>query len=144
MGVGSSNLYTSSQYDSKYDINLTKGKWEETLMSEEKDDKKKAGRPKKKIDTDLLYKLAQIHCIMKEMVDIIGVSEDTLKRNYAGIIDKGKAQGKMRLRRKQIEVAMQGNAALLIFLGKAMLGQSENPISDDEGGVLPWSDDAVE
>ena len=144
MGVGSSNLYTSSQYDSKYDINLTKGKWEETLMSEEKDDKKKAGRPKKKIDTDLLYKLAQIHCTMKEMVDIIGVSEDTLKRNYAGIIDKGKAQGKMRLRRKQIEVAMQGNAALLIFLGKAMLGQSENPISDDEGGVLPWSDDAVE
>ena len=64
---------------------------------------KKMGRPVKEIDEDLLYKLAQIHCTMKEMVDIIGVSEDTLKRRYAGIIDKGKAEGKMRLRRKQIE-----------------------------------------
>jgi len=68
---------------------------------------KKVGRPVKEIDEDLLYKLAQIHCTMKEMVDIIGVSEDTLKRRYAGLIDKGKAEGKMRLRRKQIEVAMQ-------------------------------------
>ena len=33
----------------------------DTLMSEEKDKEKKAGRPKKKVDTDLLYKLAQIH-----------------------------------------------------------------------------------
>ena len=67
-------------------------------MSDEK--KKKGGRPRKEIDTDLLYKLANIHCTMKEMVDIIGVSEDTLKRRYAGIIDKGRAEGKMRLRKK--------------------------------------------
>ena len=98
-------------------------------------------RPKKEIDEELLYKLATIHCTMKEMVDIIGVSEDTLKRRYAGIIAKGKAEGKMRLRRKQIEVAMSGNPALLIFLGKAMLGQSENPISEEDKSILPWSDD---
>jgi len=113
----------------------------DTLMSEEKDKEKKAGRPKKKVDTDLLYKLAQIHCTMREMVDILGVSEDTLKRNYAGIIDKGKAEGKMRLRRKQIEVAMKGNAVMLIFLGKQMLGQSDTPMSDSDAQILPWSDD---
>ncbi len=104
---------------------------------------KKMGRPVKEIDEDLLYKLAQIHCTMKEMVDIIGVSEDTLKRRYAGIIDKGKAEGKMRLRRKQIEVAMQANPALLIFLGKSMLGQSETPVAEQDK-ILPWSDDATE
>ena len=104
---------------------------------------KKVGRPVKEIDEDLLYKLAQIHCTMKEMVDIIGVSEDTLKRRYAGIIDKGKAEGKMRLRRKQIEVAMSGNPALLIFLGKSMLGQSESPVAEQDK-ILPWSDDATE
>jgi hypothetical protein len=49
----------------------------------------------------------------------------------------------MRLRRKQIEVAMQGNPALLIFLGKSMLGQSESPVAEQDK-ILPWSDDATE
>jgi hypothetical protein len=111
-------------------------------MSDEK--KSKGGRPRKQVDTDLLYKLANIHCTMKEMVDIIGVSEDTLKRRYAGIINKGKAEGKMRLRRKQIEVAMQGNAVMLIWLGKQMLSQQDSPIQDDDKGILPWTDDAAE
>jgi len=100
-----------------------------------------AGRPKIEIDEELLYKLATIHCTMKEMVDIMGVSQDTLKRNYADIIDKGKAEGKMRLRRKQIEVAMQGSAPMLIWLGKNMLGQSDSPVSEEDKTILPWSDD---
>ena len=114
-------------------------------MSEEKETKnKKGGRPRIEIDTELLYKLAQIHCTMKEMVDILGVSEDTLKRRFAGIIDKGKAEGKMRLRRKQIEVAMKGNAVMLIWLGKQILSQSDTPITEEDKNVLPWSDDAAE
>ena len=98
-------------------------------------------RPKKEIDEELLLKLAQMHCTMQEMVDIIGVSEDTLKRRYAGIIAKGKSQGKMRLRRKQIEVAMSGNHTMLIWLGKNMLGQSDTPVQEDDINILPWSDD---
>ena len=114
-------------------------------MSEEKEtNKKKGGRPRKEIDTELLYKLATIHCTMREMVDIIGVSEDTLKRRYSALIDKGKAEGRMRLRRKQMEVAMQGNAVMLIWLGKQMLSQQDSPIQDDDKGILPWSDDATE
>lgn len=104
------------------------------------EEKKKVGRPKIEIDEDLLLKLATIHCTMKEMVDILGVSEDTLKRNFAGIIDKGKAEGKTRLRRKQMEVALEGNPTMLIFLGKAMLGQSDNPTTEETKEVLPWSD----
>ena len=105
------------------------------------DEKKSVGRPKIEIDEELLYKLATIHCTMKEMVDIMGVSQDTLKRNYAHIIDKGKSDGKMRLRRKQIEVAMSGNHTMLIWLGKQMLGQSESPVNSDDTKILPWSDD---
>ena len=101
-------------------------------------------RPKKEIDEELLYKLAQIHCTMREMSDIIGVSQDTLKRRYADLIDKGKSEGKMRLRRKQIEVAMQGNHTMLIWLGKQMLNQSESPVQDEDKSILPWSDDATE
>jgi len=105
------------------------------------EEKKKVGRPKIELDEDLLLKLATIHCTMKEMVDILGVSEDTLKRNFAGIINKGKAEGKTRLRRKQMEVALEGNPTMLIFLGKAMLGQSDNPIDTEDKKILPWSDD---
>ena len=100
------------------------------------------GRPKVVVDEELLLKLASIHCTMKEMVDIMGVSEDTLKNRFSGIIDKGKATGKMRLRRKQMEVALEdGNPTMLIFLGKATLGQSDNPINSDDTKILPWSDD---
>ena len=98
-------------------------------------------RPRKEIDEELLYKLAVIHCTMQEMVDIIGVSEDTLKRRYAGIIAKGKAEGKQRLRRKQVEVAMSGNAVMLIWLGKNLLNQSDTPVQDEDKSILPWSDD---
>ena len=100
------------------------------------------GRPKVVVDEELLLKLASIHCTMKEMVDILGVSEDTLKNRFSGIIDKGKSTGKMRLRRKQMEVALEdGNPTMLIFLGKAMLGQSDNPLNADDNKILPWSDD---
>ena len=105
------------------------------------EEKKKVGRPKIELDEDLLLKLATIHGTMKEMVDIMGCSEDTLKNNFSGIIDKGKAQGKMRLRRKQMEVALEGNPTMLIFLGKAMLGQSDNPLNSEDKKILPWSDD---
>ena len=98
-------------------------------------------RPKKEVDEELLYKLAQIHCTMREMSDIVGVSVDTLKRRYADLIDKGKSEGKMRLRRKQIEVAMNGNHTMLIWLGKQMLGQSESPTPEETVSVLPWTDD---
>lgn len=98
-------------------------------------------RPKKEVDEELLYKLAQIHCTMREMSDIVGVSVDTLKRRYADLIDKGKSEGKMRLRRKQVEVAMSGNHTMLIWLGKQMLGQSESPTPEETVSVLPWSDD---
>jgi hypothetical protein len=106
------------------------------------EEKKSVGRPKIEIDEELLYKLATIHCTMKEMVDILGVSQDTLKRNFAHIIAKGKSDGKMRLRRKQVEVAMSGNHTMLIWLGKQMLGQAETPVNTDDAKILPWSDDA--
>ena len=108
-------------------------------MSDEQ--KNKGGRPKIEIDEELLYKLAVIHCSMREMVDIIGVSEDTLKRRFAGLIAKGKSEGKQRLRRKQMEVAMSGNPTMLIWLGKNMLGQSDTPVQEDDKSILPWSDD---
>ena len=36
-------------------------------------------------------------------------------------------QGKIELRKKQWEIAMDGNVKMLIWLGKQYLGQSESP-----------------
>lgn len=81
--------------------------------------------PKKKVDEELLKKLASIMCTMEEMSDILGVSVDTLERRYADLIKEARSKGKMSLRRWQFQAAEKGNVACLIWLGKQHLGQSE-------------------
>ena len=104
---------------------------------------KKAGRPRAKIDLELLEKLSVIHCSRQEMADLLGIHRTTLIKNadYAAIIARGMAEGKKSLRRKQLEIAMGGNPTMLIWLGKNMLGQSDQPITESEEKILPWTDD---
>lgn len=87
--------------------------------------KSKGGRPRAKVDPDLVEKLAGIGCPDREIAAIVGCSEDTLHRRFAEIIAKGRDNCKTRLRKKQIEVALSGNVSMLIWLGKNMLGQSD-------------------
>ena len=80
-------------------------------------------RPQKEINPVLVEKLARIGCTLGEIATIVECSEDTLERRYADEMRKGRDTLKMRLRRKQVLVAMRGNVAMLIWLGKQMLGQ---------------------
>jgi hypothetical protein len=82
-------------------------------------------RPIKKIDEGQLLKLAAINCSYAEMAAILDVNESTLTRRYAQVIEKGREQGKMSLKRKQYEIAMGGNVTMLIWLGKIILNQVE-------------------
>ena len=82
-------------------------------------------RPRKVIDESLLRKLAVIHCNQEEMASVLGVSVDTLQRRYAAQIKDGRAEGKMSLRRKMWEMALNGNVSLLIWLSKNELGMSD-------------------
>lgn len=105
---------------------------------------KKTGRPKKEIDEELVYQLALIHCSVKEIATIVDCHPDTIRNRFSAIMEKGKAEGKKSLRRKQFEVALSGNTSMLIWLGKNILGQSDTPISDEDlSKILPWSDDAT-
>lgn len=83
------------------------------------------GRPRKELDEKLLEELASIGCTTPEMATILDVSEDTLERNFAGILKKGRANLDMSLRRKQVNVANTGNVTMLIWLGKQRLGQTD-------------------
>jgi hypothetical protein len=46
----------------------------------------------------------------------------------------------MRLRQLQWQAAEKGNTSMLIFLGKQMLGQMDNPESSEASEPLPFID----
>ena len=89
------------------------------------------GRPRVKIDVEKAEKMASIGCTDEEIGLLLGCSTDTIGRRkkddpeFAEKLEKGRAHLRMSLRRKQYSLAMKGNPALLIWLGKNMLGQSE-------------------
>ena len=82
-------------------------------------------------DEDLIRELASHGCTIYEIAHICGFSEShfhEMKKRYPGIqqaIDEGKANLHKSLRKKQVEVALDGNPQMLIFLGKAELGQTD-------------------
>lgn len=82
-------------------------------------------------DENLIRELASHGCTIYEIAHICGFGEShfhEMKKRYPGIqkaIDEGKASLHKSLRKKQVEVALDGNPQMLIFLGKAELGQSD-------------------
>lgn len=99
---------------------------------------------KKHIDLELVYGLAKLHCTNREIASLVGVSVDTLQRNYHDILDKGRDEGKMTLRRSMWDLALNGkNPTMMIWLSKQHLGFTDNPISNDDKKPLPWTDDDI-
>lgn len=82
-------------------------------------------RPKIEIDPKQVRDLASVGCKVNEIAILLECSPDTLERRFAGELKKGKETLRMSLRRWQIEAARKGNPALLIWLGKQLLGQTD-------------------
>lgn len=83
------------------------------------------GRPRKTVDTAKLRLLAARMNSVEDMARVLDVSADTLERNFADVIERGRAEARASLRAAQFAAAMKGNPALLIWLGKVLLGQRE-------------------
>jgi len=97
------------------------------------------GENQKVVPPDEVIALAKLHCTYKEMSDFFGINVETLKYNFSDLIAKGRAETKQALRKAQIKLALNGNATMLVWLGKNMLSQSENgDTTSDENQVLPW------
>ena len=85
----------------------------------------------------LVRKLASIQCTDEEIAAGLGCSQDTLARgrkrepDLDAAILEGRANGRMSLRRAQYRKAMEGNPAMLIWLGKQVLGQRERADLED-------------
>ena len=96
-------------------------------------------RPKKyNIDNEQVKKLATLGCTNKEIADFFGCSADLIEKSYSEFLTKGRAEMKMRLRQLQWKSAEKGNVVMQIWLGKQILGQSENNITEDDE-PLAWS-----
>lgn len=104
--------------------------------------KRKRGRTKvKDIDPELVYKLASMHCTLREIAKICDVDQETIRRHFGEEIEQAKAIGARSLRRAQWDKALSGSDRMLIFLGKNYLGQQETPDNGEENTPLPWDED---
>lgn len=109
--------------------------------------KKKMGRPPWEYNLAEVEKLCRLNCTDGEVAAFFGVSTKTIQRErkkspeFAEAMERGRGQGQMSLRRKQMEVALTGNTPMLIWLGKQVLGQRDKNDLVVEGGesLTPWS-----
>jgi hypothetical protein len=94
-----------------------------------------AGRPRKQVDEQQVESLAGIGCTVAEIAAALGVSKDTLERNYAAPIEKGREQAIISLRRMQFKSAEAGNVTMQIWLGKQLLGQRDRSEQEHTGSL---------
>lgn len=91
------------------------------------------GRPRKEVDFDIAEKAAALMCTGEEIAHLCEVSYDTLERrikelgykNFAEWFGEKSAPGLKALRRWQFDAAKKGSAAMLIWLGKQYLKQTD-------------------
>ena len=100
------------------------------------------GLRKRIVNPEDVYKLAQIGCTDREIAIWFDVAEDTLRYNFAEVMQKGREDLRAALRTAMIRNAINNNnAALQIFLAKNMLNMSDSPQHRDDDKPLPWTDE---
>lgn len=91
------------------------------------------GRPRIEIDWKEFDKLCGLQCSLEEIAGWFNCSVDTIENRvkevhgitFSEYFAQKRSSGKISLRRKQYELAMSGNATMLLWLGKQYLGQTE-------------------
>lgn len=96
------------------------------------------GDSKEIVPPEEVYKLAAIGCTDREIAAFFGVKEDTLRRNFADNLLKGREYVKTRLRMNMFKAADNLNPAILIFLAKNILGMSDQQHNTEANAPLPW------
>ena len=103
------------------------------------------GRNKTVIPEEQVAELAKLHCTNKEMADFFDVPLQTFVDNFRDIITKSRILTKQRLRKAQLDLALnKHDRVMLIWLGRNMLNQSDNPVNDDATEILPWNETDIE
>ena len=82
------------------------------------------------IDLGELEKLAGLQCTDEEVAAWFNVSTRTIERRrlepeFAEVMTRGKAKGRISVRRMQMKLLEEGNATMGVWLGKQILGQAD-------------------
>lgn len=96
------------------------------------------GRDKKVVPPAQVEELASLGCTDRDIAAFFGIKEDTLRYNFADNLTKGREDLKISLRRSMLRTAHGGNAAVLIFLAKNILGMTDTPTDTEANKPLPW------
>jgi hypothetical protein len=102
-----------------------------------------AGRKPVQIDLIQLEKLCSMLCTDVEIAGYLGVSVRTIEKKrkcpeFAEVMNRGEAKGRISVRRHQFQLLEKGNASIAIWLGKQVLGQRDvTPIELSGPGGKP-------
>jgi hypothetical protein len=96
------------------------------------------GRDNKVVMPDEVELMASLGCPDREIAEYFGINDDTLRYNFKSFLINGKQNLRNGLRKAQIRIALEGNATMLIWLGKQILSQQENVYNTDAEQPLPW------
>lgn len=82
--------------------------------------------PLKTDEAQLVRDLAGILCTNDEICHILKMDREVLELKYTQVLRNARASGKSSIRRLQMRVAREGNAPMLMFLGRVLLNQRED------------------
>ena len=110
----------------------------------------RTGRPKKEIAKDQFEKLCGLQCTKDEIAGFFNCSPDTIENfckktynaTFSATYKEHSAQGKISLRRYQFKLA-EKSAAMAIFLGKNILGQTDRIEEDTNEQIMNKLDDVL-
>jgi hypothetical protein len=88
------------------------------------------GRPRKKIDLDMVELYSRLFPSDEDMSVMLGCSRRTIARvknrlRYIEAVRRGQVRTRMEIKKKQLEMAMDGDRTMIIYLGKVLCGQIE-------------------
>ena len=89
-----------------------------------------------------LEKLSTMQCTDEEIAAWFGVTTRTIerrrkKRAFAEVMDRGKAKGRISVRRQQLNLLEAGNATMGVWLGKH-LGQTDEVRHEVNGALATY------
>lgn len=94
-----------------------------------------------KIPIEEVEKLSAMQCTMEEMAHFFDVSVDTLERNFADIIKRGRSKGRMSMKRALFEKVQKGDLGAMVWWGKNFADMADkienrNQHSGPDGGPM--------
>src|SRR5258708_4923296 len=96
-----------------------------------------------KIDMAELERLSAMQCTDEEIAAWFGVTTRTIERRrknakFAEVMNRGKAKGRISVRRAQLKLLEAGHATMGVWLGKNIVGQVDEVRDELSGGVMTY------